>query len=304
LIKIYDENKILVKNLTKFHSQRVKFLKYLSNGYVASSSNDGTVNIWNPNTWASIRVYNGHTDKLFGLDQIDSDTMLSGSQDGTVQIWKISTGETINSINVSTTVFSVRVLLNSNLIACGIDSRNDSLRIYNYITGDLVKTLYGHSSFVSTVEILNEKFIASASLDKFVIIWNLATYSIEHKLSGHNNAIYNMRLIPDYLLASTGFDYLIIIWNWLNGSRVFTLTGHTNKLWFCSLDLYNDQTLISGSFDKTIRLWNISNGTLIQTINTDIQIKALAMIKTSKFEYFYFFSKISCIEILRAFIFY
>ena len=250
---------------------------------MASSSNDGTVNVWDPNTWSSIRVYNGHTDRLFGLDQIDSDTMLSGSQDGTIQIWKISTGETINSINVNTTVYSVRFLLNSNLVACGINSGNESLLIYNYNTGDFVNSLYGHLSTVNSIEVLNEQFMASASLDKFVIIWDLVTYSIKHKLSGHRSGVIYVKLLANNLLASAGFNNLIFIWNWLNGSHIFTLTGHSDAFWFSPLDLYDEQTLISGSLDKTIKFWNITNGALIETINIDIQISALVVIKTSEF---------------------
>jgi WD40 repeat protein len=64
------------------------------------------------------------------------------------------------------------------------------------------------------------------------------------------------------------------------GEHVNTLIGHTQAVTY--LDLFNIYTLISVSWDKTIKLWNISNGSLLQTINTEIQINALTMLKTSK----------------------
>ena len=87
-------------------------------------------------------------------------------------------------------------------------------------------------------------------------------------------------------MASGDGSGKIIVWNWLTGERIFNLIGHTNAIYFNSLDLYDEQTLISGSMDKTVKFWNITNGTLIRSINVDIQIFALAMLKSSEWKKF------------------
>ena len=284
-IEFYSMENVLSITDKSFHVQDgISVFKYLLNGNVASGSWDTRINVWNPKTWSSIQVYKGHTRAIWCLDQIDVDTIVSGSEDKTIHIWKISTGQTKMKIDTGLEVYSVKVLLNGFQIACGLygSFRVEDLRIYNYRSGSLVKQLIGKFGFVP-VEVLNEQLIASASLDKFVIIWDLVTYSIKHKLSGHRSGVIYVKLLANNLLASAGFDNLIIIWNWLNGSRVFTLTGHSDAFWFSPLDLFDDQTLISGSLDKTIKFWNITNGALIETINIDIQISALAVIKTSEF---------------------
>jgi WD40 repeat protein len=63
---------------------------------------------------------------------------------------------------------------------------------------------------------------------------------------------------------------------------MFNLTGHTDPLYFNSLDLYDEQTLISGSRDHTVKLWNITNGTLIRSIDVDIGVNTLVMLKSSE----------------------
>ena len=50
------------------------------------------------------------------------------------------------------------------------------------------------------------------------------------------------------------------------------------------IDLYDDQTLVSGSWDKTVKFWSITNGTLIQSVNVDININALATLKSSEWD--------------------
>ena len=270
------------KILRDFQIQQITCLKYLSNGYVASGSSDGTVNIWNPKTWSSIQKYSEHTSYVLNLDQIDNDTMVSGSYDQTIRIWKISTNETLRIINVNPTAYSVRVLSNEFQVVCGFNGTKDNLKIYNYFTNQLVQTLDGHIDSVSSLEILNEQFIASGGYDKKVIIWDLYTYSIQYNLSKHLTHVTCLKRLSSSLIASSDASGLILVWNYLQGTLVYKLIGHTGALGFSSLDLFDDQTLISGSYDQTVKFWNISNGQLIQTIKTNIQIRALTMLKAGK----------------------
>ncbi len=255
----------------------IKFLKYLpKNGYVASCSDETEINIWNPNTGESIRKYTKHTISVYGFDQIDEDTLVSGSSDNTIHIWEISTGLTLDIINVTDSINFVKSLSNG-LIACVL---HENIIIYEYSTGNLTKTLIGHSGLVNSIDLLHEQFMASGSWDKKVIIWDLFSYSIKYTLSQHDRMVLCVKRLSSNLMASGDESGLIIIWNWLNGSLFYRLKSHTDFVY--SVDLYDDQTLISGSLDQTIKLWNITNGQLIKTINTDIQIRALVMLQKSK----------------------
>jgi WD40 repeat protein len=246
------------------------------NGLVASCSEDTTVNIWNPYTSESIRIYEKHTSWVLCLDQIDEDTLVSGSMDNTIHIWKISTGENLKAIDAGDWVYSVKSLSNG-LIACGLYA---NIKIYEYTTGKLIEAFKGHTGTVYSLEILNEQFMASRSWDRQVIIWDLTSYLIKYKLSQHDKRVLCLKRLSSSLMASADESGFIIIWNWLNGSLIQKINGHDDSV--SSLDLYDDLTLISGSFDKTIKLWNIKNGQLIKTINTDIQIGALMFLNKGK----------------------
>ncbi len=74
---------------------------------MASSSYDATVNVWNPNTGESIVKYKGHSQTVYGLDQIDENTLVSGSYDKTFHIWEISTGKTLHKTNVGSSIYSI-----------------------------------------------------------------------------------------------------------------------------------------------------------------------------------------------------
>jgi WD40 repeat protein len=283
----YLDNNTFNKILFNFHTNAIWHLKYLpiGNGYVASASQDNTVNIWDTLTRTSIQRYTNHTDRVFSLDQIDNDTMVSGSQDNTIQIWKISTGETLKIISINAVVYVVRVFSTElKQIVCGKLGASNNLQIYNYSTGNLARTLIGHSAGVYSIEMLSEQFMASGGQDFIVFIWDLSSYSIKYTLTGHPTSVNCIKRLSSYLIASGDYNGLIIVWNWLTGERIFYLTGHSNRLEFNSLDLYDEQTMISGSIDKTVKFWNITNGTLIQSINVDIGINTLVMLKSSEWK--------------------
>ncbi len=268
-----------------FHTNAICHLKYLpyKNGYVASASKDNTVNVWNSLSWTSIQRYANHTHIVYSLDQIDNDTMVSGSVDNTIRIWRISTGETLKVISVGWPVFVVRVFsIDSKQIVCGTAGTSNILHIYNYDTGQLIRTHSGYSSSVLSIEMLSDQFMASGGADGSFFIWDLSSYSIKYNLIGHTDYVTCIKRLSSSLIASGDYNGLIIIWNWITGEQIFNLNGHTNRLELNSLDLYDEQTLISGSNDKTVKFWNITNGKLIRSINVPIGISALAMLKSSK----------------------
>jgi WD40 repeat protein len=286
VIECFDNN-TFTKIAPNLHTGAIWHLKYLpyKNGYVASASDDTTVNVWNTLRWTSIQTYKNHTNFVYSLDQIDNDTMVSGSKDKTIRIWKISTGETLKIINVGVAVYVVRVFsIEYNQIVCGTAGTSNNLQIYNYETGNLTQTLSGHSGDVNAIEILSEQFMASGGDDKKVIIWDLYSYSIKYNLTGHTSVVYCIKRLSSQLIASGDGIGLIIVWNWLSGEQIFNLNNHTDAFNSFSLDLYDDQTLISGSLDRTVKFWNISNGELIRSIDVDMQILSLAMLNSSEWK--------------------
>jgi WD40 repeat protein len=128
---------------------------------------------------------------------------------------------------------------------------------------------------------LSEQFMASGGQDQSVLIWDLFSYSIKYNLTGHTNWVRCIKRLSSNLIASGDGSGKIIVWNWLKEEHMFNLTGHTGRLDLNSLDLYDDQTLISGSWDKTVKFWNITNGELIRSIDADIGINTLVMLKSS-----------------------
>jgi WD40 repeat protein len=281
-MQVFDANKNLLFSFAA-HSDAIEHIKLLSNGNVATCSDDRLIKIWSTSTWSLMQTFSGHVGPIYQIEQIDASTIASASFDGSVRIWSLSTGTMISKWKPTPgiTVLAVKLLSNG-LLAVGLQASSSTLELYNYTTKTLVKSLNGHTNSVTDLEILNVTFLASASADMKVMIWDVtATIPLKYTFTGHTDFVMDLKLISSKLLASGSTGSNIIIWDWTAGSLVGTLTGHSNQIWF-TLDMFSENVLISGSLDLTIKFWNVTSGSLIQSIPSSIDILSLAMLKTCK----------------------
>ncbi len=109
----------------------------------------------------------------------------------------------------------------------------------------------------------NGKYIASASDDKTVQVWEAETLKTIVSYHGHEGEVFAIAWSPDGgRIASASADHTVRIWQALTGKHRSTYTGHTNVV----LDVawspnsaYNPAYIVSCSGDQTIQIWNASN---------------------------------------------
>ncbi|MFY7806812.1 MAG: WD40 repeat domain-containing protein [Limnoraphis robusta] len=123
------------------------------------------------------------------------------------------------------------------------------------------QTLIGHSTWVYAVTISSDnQYLASASYDGTIKIWNLKTGQLLHSFSGHTDAIETLTISPDNkILISGGWDNRIRVWNLETGELIRTLKGHGEDVKTVAISS-DGKWLASGSVDQTIKLWNLSTG--------------------------------------------
>lgn len=187
----------------------------------------------------------------------------------------------------------------------------NNILIFNLLTTEKYYELIGHSSYIWCIIHIYEyknNFIASASQDNTVKIWNLDTRSCVKSLIGHTNWVTTIQLfkVDPNILISASYDHNIKFWDIDTGeckrtiSSVFgkgvinafyakdsyilygsvgnclklydysssvvksTLKGHTNLVnCFANLGQFNNYYIASGSDDKTVKIWNLLTGELI-----------------------------------------
>jgi serine/threonine protein kinase len=146
-------------------------------------------------------------------------------------------------------------------------SGDKTIKLWNLLTGEQIRTLPRHSDSVSSVAISPDgKTLVSSSGDKTIKLWNLETGEEIRTLPGHSDSVSSVAISPDgKTLISGSWDKTIKLWNLETGEEIRTLTGHSDYVVSVAISA-DGKTLVSGSYDKTIKLWNLLTGEKIRTL--------------------------------------
>lgn len=147
-------------------------------------------------------------------------------------------------------------------------SLDDSIKLWNLATGELITTLTGHSRAVNTIAISPDgKMLVSGSDDYTIKFWNLATGDLLCTLTGHSRDVNSLAVSPDgRILASGGEDRTVRLWQLGTGAPLRTLFGVAGMIKSIATSP-NGKVLVSGGFDNKIKLWSLQTGEQIKAWN-------------------------------------
>lgn len=162
------------------------------------------------------------------------------------------------------------------LVSGGLD---DTVRVWNLVTGNALYILKGHNKGVNAIAISpNGKTVTSGSDDYTLRTWNLQNGSLMRTLTGHSRNINAVILSPDgQIIASGGQDRTVRLWQMGTGNSLRTLLGVGSMI--KSLAISPDgKVLITGGFDNKIKLWRLQTGDQLNTLSGHISaVNALAV---------------------------
>jgi small GTP-binding protein len=128
----------------------------------------------------------------------------------------------------------------------------------------LLKTLKGHTSLVTSVAVLSDDRVVSASSDQTLKVWDIKTGKEIKTLKGHTAPVWSVAVLSDDRVVSASWDKTLKVWDIKTGKEIITLKGHTG--WVYSVAVLSDDRVVSASPDKTLKVWDIKTGKEIKTL--------------------------------------
>lgn len=225
--------------------------------YIVTGDIDGRVWLWDADgsLKASFMAHQGDVNDI--IFNADGSTMFTSGHDTFVKQWSFTelltaSGETegITSDDIDDEAVTADTLEISEIV----NVRENSLAQDQPLTP--IQVFAGHSDKVWDLDIsLDENYIASASSDNTVIIWQLDGQPYQ-TLRAHSNWVRSVSFAPDGKTLVTGSDDdTVRLWN-LQGILLKTFSGHDASV--RSVQFSPDgNTIASGSDDATVRLRSI-----------------------------------------------
>lgn len=267
LIKDYKPDRDMTGRLMKTiiaHSESVRFIKFLGNKLLASSSQDKLIKIWDMSTGEVSLTLKGHDDTVSCLELYNENTLLSGSWDSSIKIWDLKTGQLLNTLKGHVgSVICFWLMDNDDLLS---GSSDFTIKVWSNILDLNTKprlSLSGHTSLIRCLRLNFDGRLISGSNDKLIKLWNLDTGVCEKTLYGHSGSVNCLEVIPDEKILSGSTDATIKLWDLESGTCIRTIGEITTVL---SLRLITNDYLISGTSSKNIRIWDLNKGTVIKEL--------------------------------------
>ncbi|OPB39830.1 Vegetative incompatibility protein HET-E-1 [Trichoderma guizhouense] len=150
-------------------------------------------------------------------------------------------------------------------------SKDNTVKIWDAVTGVCLQTFEGHTDWVTSVIFLpNSEKVVSGSVDETIKIWNAATGNCDASLEGHTGAVQSVAVLSDNQIVSVSHDQTIKIWDILTRACIMTLKGHDEYITSVATGTFANGNIATGSGDATIKIWDSSTGACVQTLKGHI----------------------------------
>lgn len=154
-------------------------------------------------------------------------------------------------------VCAVAIAPDGQTLASG--SSDNTVKLWNLLTGEEIGTLKGHLERVDSVTFsLDGRTLATSSSDNSVKLWNLRTKEEICTITGNISRVFPIIISPDRKEGKNE-DKTIKLWDLTMGQDIRPLNGNSNR-GFPPVLSPDGETIASSGEDNAIALWNLHTG--------------------------------------------
>ncbi len=189
----------------------------------------------------------------------DGKRLATIGRDGTTIVWDAASGEELLRLPGTTEPSDYRTAQRVDFNPDGewlATADSNLIRIWDADSGNLIRTLSGHSADVTALAFSPEgQRLATGSQDATARIWDLTSGAELHVMTDHTEAIEELAFSPDGdWLATASDDRSLKIWDVATGELLRDLTGFTIEIY--SVAFSPDGTRMSATTDAGIQIWD------------------------------------------------
>ena len=144
-------------------------------------------------------------------------------------------------------------------------SKDNTLKLWDAATGQLIRTFVGHSNAVWSVAFSPDGTrLLSGSADNTLRLWDAATGQLLRSFEGHSGWVLSVAFSPDGTrVASSSSDKTLKLWDGATGGIIRSFEGQSGGSRSVAFSP-DGMHLLSANGERTLKLWDIATGQLIR----------------------------------------
>jgi len=235
---------------------------------LVTSGDDETVRLWDVREGTCLRILHGHTGEIMAVAfHPKGELFASGGEDGRINVWDVRSGRCLETLQLrNTRAMSIAFNPEGTMLASGsYDGTVEVWQIGGESSPQRLRTLQGHSTWVSSVAFGPGGLLASASYGGKVKLWEVESGKCLRTLQGYSSVVRSVTFNPDGSLLVHGDDNgMLRVWEVGregggkegSGRCLRAFQGHAGPIWsvICSPD---GKIVASGGDDQSIKLWEV-----------------------------------------------
>ena len=199
---------------------------------IASGDKDGFLVLYDYMAEKEIKTINAHDKAITAIAfSRDGKLLLTGSRDNSIKLWDPATGKLLNTIeDVKGNIKALRLTLDNKTIIAGTTALSKGLRLFDARNGVEIKTF--DSPNLESLDLSPDgTYVATANLEKFVMLFDIKQYRLVHKLHGHDKNLTDVAWGPTgKVLYSSSNDKTVIAWDVVNTKPFSTIFESQKKI--------------------------------------------------------------------------
>ncbi|OWF53715.1 notchless protein homolog 1-like [Mizuhopecten yessoensis] len=232
--------------------------------FLASSSKDGTIKIWDTVLFQCTLTLSGHLQSITCVKWGGTDLLYTSSQDRTLKVWRGDNGVLCRTLQGHGHWVNTMTLSTDYVMRTGAFDPADAQLVHKDILDSNELLAKKAKERYDSAKGSGPERLVSGSDDFTLYLWKPEEDKKPiARMTGHQQLINDVQFSPDTrLIASASFDKSVKLWDGRTGKFLATFRGHVNRVY--TLGWSADSRLIcSGSSDSTIKVFDVKTRKLL-----------------------------------------